>query len=130
MISLAAIQSLFVSVLDSRLKQHPAPALRGMPALQDMEQFLYILIWIGFILLSLAIITAIMFMPNQDSGSVPLHKPILSIASWLVFATFLTGRYRKGWRGKTAAHWTFGGFTLLFLAYFGTRTVLEFILGN
>jgi len=127
-ISLAAIQSLFVNILDSRLKQHPAPTVKGMPALQDMENFLYILIWIGFILLTLSILTAIFFMPHTGSP-VPLHKPILSIASWAVFATFLVGRYRKGWRGKTAVHWTISGFVLLFLAYFGTRTVLEFILG-
>lgn len=129
-ISLAAIQSLFVNALDNRLKQHPAPPVRGMPALQDMEQFLYVLIWIGFVLLSFAILTPVIFMPEQISNSIPLHKPILSVASWLVFAIFLIGRYRKGWRGKTAANWTISGFALLFLAYFGTRTVLEFILGN
>ena len=127
-ISLAAIQSLFVSVLDSRLKHHPAPTVRGIPALQDMEKFLYILIWTGFILLSFSILTAILFMP-RTGAPIPLHKPILSISSWLVFATFLVGRHRKGWRGKTAVHWTISGFVLLFLAYFGTRTVLEFILG-
>lgn len=127
-ISLAAIQSLFVTSLDNRLKQHPAPMAKGMPALQDMENFLYVLIWTGFALLSLSIITAILFMPRTDAH-IPLQKPILSIASWLVFATFLLGRYRKGWRGKTAAHWTISGFVLLFLAYFGTRTVVEFILG-
>ncbi|NNJ72679.1 MAG: cytochrome c biogenesis protein CcsA, partial [Enterobacterales bacterium] len=60
---------------------------------------------------------------------VPLHKPILSIASWLVFGGFIIGRFRKGWRAKTAAAWTIIGFLLLFLAYFGTRTVLEIILG-
>ncbi len=127
-ISLAAIQSLFVNTLDNRLKQHPAPMVKGMPALQDMENFLYLLIWTGFILLSLSIITAILFMPSTGAA-IPLHKPILSIASWLVFAAFLLGRHLKGWRGKTAVHWTISGFILLFLAYFGTRTVLEFILG-
>lgn len=127
-ISLAAIQSLFVNVLDSRLKQHPAPSVKGMPALQDMEEFLYVLIWTGFILLSFAILTAVIFMPGSGAP-VPIHKPVLSIASWLVFAIFLIGRHRKGWRGRTAVHWTISGFILIFLAYFGTRTVLEFILG-
>ena len=127
-VSLAAIQSIFVNALDSRLKQHPSPTSGGMPALQDMENFLYVLIWAGFILLTFSILTAILFMP-RTGAPIPLHKPILSVASWLVFAIFLIGRYRKGWRGKTAANWTISGFVLLFLAYFGTRTLLEFILG-
>ncbi len=127
-ISLAAIQSLYVNALDNQLKHHPVPAIKGIPALQDMENFLYVLIWTGFFLLTLSILTAIFFMP-RTGASIPLHKPILSVSSWLVFATFLVGRYRKGWRGRTAVHWTISGFVLLFLAYFGTRTVLEFIIG-
>ncbi len=127
-ISLAAIQSIFVNILDDQLKQHPAPRARGMPALQDMENFLFILVWTGFILLTLSLITAALFM--TDTGNeIPMHKPLLAIASWLVFAVFLIGKHLKGWRGKTTVHWTISGFVLLFLAYFGTRTVLEFILG-
>lgn len=127
-ISLAAIQSLFVNSLDSKLKKHPMPSSKGLPALQDMENFLYVLIWTGFALLSLSILTAVIFMP-ETSAPIPAHKMVLSLASWLVFAIFLVGRYREGWRGKTAVHWTISGFFLLFLAYFGTRTILEFIIG-
>jgi len=128
-ISLAAIQSLFVNSLDNRLKQNPPPSIQGMPALQDMENFLFVLIWSGFILLSISILTAMLFMP-ATGGEMPLHKPILSIASWVTFAILLFGRYRNGWRGKTASRWTITGFVLIFLAYFGTRAVLEFILGK
>ena len=128
-ISLAAIQSIFVSNIDNQLKQMPAASSMGMPSLQDMEKFLYVLIWTGFILLSLTILTAVLFMP-RTGASISLHKPILSIASWLVFATFLIGRHRKGWRGKTAVKWTISGFILIFLAYFGTRTIVEFVLGQ
>lgn len=128
-ISLAAIQSLFVNALDNRLKQNPPPSIQGMPALQDMEDFLFILIWTGFILLSFSILTAIIFMPDTG-GDIPLHKPILSIASWITFATLLIGRHRNGWRGKMASRWTIAGFVLIFLAYFGTRAVLELILGK
>ena len=128
-ISLAAIQSVFVSNIDNQLKQMPSSSNMGMPSLQDMEEFLYVLIWTGFTLLSLSILTAILFMP-RTGASIPLHKPILSISSWLVFATFLIGRHRKGWRGKTAVKWTISGFVLIFLAYFGTRTILELVLGQ
>jgi len=128
-ISLAAIQSLFVNALDNRLKQNSPSSIRGMPALQDMENFLFVLIWSGFILLTFSILTAIIFMPNTG-GEVPLHKPILSVSSWITFAILLIGRHRNGWRGKTASRWTIAGFILIILAYFGTRTVLEVILGQ
>jgi ABC-type uncharacterized transport system permease subunit len=128
-ISLAAIQSLFVNVLDNRLKQNSPSSIQGMPALQDMEDFLFILVWIGFILLSLLIFTAIFFMP-QTGVEISLHKPILSVASWITFAILLVGRYKNGWRGKMASRWTIVGFLFIFLAYFGTRAVLELILGR
>ena len=126
--SLAAIQSVFVNVLDNKLRQKPTQVNLALPALQDMEKLLYLLVGIGFVLLTLAIITAIMFMPS-GGDNFSLHKPVLSVASWLVLGTFLIGHYKKGWRGKTAVNWTMAGFILLFLAYFGTRTVLEYILG-
>jgi len=42
----------------------------------------------------------------------------------------LLGRWRLGWRGRSAIHWTLGGFALLLLAYFGTKFVLEVILNR
>ncbi len=138
LISLAAIQSVYVNNLDKKLRSFTASSDSSMPSLQDMEQFLYVLIWSGFALLSVSILTAInLYMPGDmpasttDNGStMPLHKPILSVASWLVFAIFLIGRTIKGWRGKTATRWTMAGFILLFLAYFGTRAALEVFLGK
>jgi len=94
-----------------------------MPALQDMENFLIILIWTGFVLLSLSIITATLFFFGSEE-TVPLFKSLFSIASWLVFAIFLIGRYLQGWRAKTVTYWVISGFALLFMAYFGTRIFL------
>jgi ABC-type uncharacterized transport system permease subunit len=42
----------------------------------------------------------------------------------------LFGRYRYGWRGRTALRWTLAGFLLLVLAYIGSRFVLEVLLGR
>jgi ABC-type uncharacterized transport system permease subunit len=35
----------------------------------------------------------------------------------------------RGWRGFTAIRWALGGFSALMLAYFGSKFVLEFLLG-
>ena len=53
----------------------------------------------------------------------------LAIAT-VVYAILLIGRWRLGWRGRPAIHWTLGGFMLLLLAYFGSKFVLEILLGR
>jgi ABC-type uncharacterized transport system permease subunit len=45
-----------------------------------------------------------------------------------MFGGLLIGRFRYGWRGKTAIVWTLSGFAVLILAYFGSKMVLELIL--
>ena len=50
--------------------------------------------------------------------------------AWLIFGVLLFGHWRFGWRGRRATSWTVGGFALLGLAYFGSKFVLESILGR
>jgi ABC-type uncharacterized transport system permease subunit len=40
----------------------------------------------------------------------------------------LAGRWRYGWRGRTALNWILGGTLLLVLGYLGSKFVLEVIL--
>ena len=44
-------------------------------------------------------------------------------------AHLLWGRSQYGWRGRTAIRWTLGGFIFLLLSYFGSKFILEIILG-
>jgi len=57
------------------------------------------------------------------------HKIVLTVISWLILATLLSGHYKRGWRGVFAAKLTLVGVFLLLLGYFGSKLVLEFILG-
>ena len=57
-----------------------------------------------------------------------VHKTVLSLTAWLVFAVLLWGRFQFGWRGRTAIRWTLSGFAVLLLAYFGSKFVLELVL--
>ena len=86
-----------------------------------------ILIWTGEVLLALSLVTGAMFFENLFAQHLA-HKTVLSIIAWLVFATLLWGRHQLGWRGITAIKWTLAGFSLLILAYFGSKIVLEFVL--
>jgi ABC-type uncharacterized transport system permease subunit len=59
-----------------------------------------------------------------------IHKTVLSLIAWAIFGVLLMGRIRFGWRGRTAIGWTFSGFLVLALAYFGAKFVLEDVLGR
>ena len=92
-----------------------------------MEAMLFELLWIGLGLLSIAIASGALFIDDIFAQSL-VHKTVLTIAAWLLFATLLWGHYRLGWRSKTAVRLTLAGFALLMLAFFGSKLVLELIL--
>ena len=65
---------------------------------------------------------------NAVGGNLDAIKTVLSIIAWLVFGALLYGRWRHGWRGRSAVNLTLIGMGVLLLAFFGTKAVLELIL--
>lgn len=127
-LTIAAIQAVILTLQVRELKHHHvAGILRTMPPLQTMEQMLFELIWVGMILLTLSLISGIVFIEDIFAQHL-VHKSVLSIIAWIIFSVLLWGRYRLGWRNLLAAKWTFGGFIFLMLAYMGSKFVLELIL--
>jgi ABC-type uncharacterized transport system permease subunit len=59
-----------------------------------------------------------------------VHKTVLAFMAWVVFGALLLGRWVKGWRGAIAVRMTLAGVALLLLSYFGSKVVLEVILGR
>ena len=128
-ITIAALQAGFVAYQNRRLKTgHAGGALGKLPPLQDMEEFLFELLWVGEILLSLGIIAGFIFEPDIFSHSGIIHKTFFSILAWLVFAVLLWGRHQLGWRGNTAIRFTLSGFILLIVGFYGSKFVIEYIL--
>lgn len=126
--TLAALQALVLAVQEQQLRQrHLAGLLQKLPPLQSMEAILFQLITVGFILLTIGLFTGIVFIDDIFAQHL-VHKTLLSLVSWCVFATLLWGRFQYGWRGKTAIRWTLIGFLFLVLAYFGSKLVLEFLI--
>lgn len=123
----AALQSILLALQESRLKQ-PSKGLYGLlPALETMEQLLLAMLWIGLALLSLSIITGLIFLEDMLSQRLT-HHTILTSLSWLVYAGFLVGHHAFGWRGVTAVRWNLAAFALLLLGYVGSKFVLEYLL--
>ena len=92
-----------------------------------MENLLFEILWIGIILLTLSLISGLIFIEDIFAQHL-LHKTVLSIAAWITFALLLWFHYQWGWRSRKAVNWTVGGFSLLLLGYFGSKFVLELIL--
>lgn len=127
LLGLAAWMSIVLSLQNRMLHNHrPGGLMKKLPPLQVMEKLLFDFILAGFIGLTLALLSGFVFLEDLFAQHL-VHKTILSIIAWLVFAILLGGRFTLGWRGRTAIRWTLGGFISLMLAYFGSKFVLEFI---
>jgi ABC-type uncharacterized transport system permease subunit len=126
----AALHAMLMAVVERSLHNKPLPIkLPSFPPLMVMESLLFKVISVGFILLTLTVLSGMLF--SEEIFGKPLqftHKVVFSIAAWLIYAWLLYGRFRHGWRGKTAIRWTLFGFVLLVLAYIGSQFVLHILL--
>jgi ABC-type uncharacterized transport system permease subunit len=104
----------------------------GMPLLM-IERLTFRFVGAGFVLLTATLLVAFVFRESLYGRGVALrwdHKTIFSILSWVTFAALLLGRARFGWRGRRAVRMLYAGAGLLFLAYVGSRFVMEVVLGR
>jgi ABC-type uncharacterized transport system permease subunit len=119
-----------VAVIDHALRRHALSRLvRALPALDVLESLLFTLVGLGFALLTVSLLTGFLFVDNLFAQHL-VHKTVLSIVAWLLFGTLLCGRLFWGWRGRTAVRLTIGGVMVLILAYFGSKLILETVLGR
>ena len=129
-LGLAVLQALLLAIQDQHLRnRNPGGFIRALPPLQTMESLLFQMIAAGFALLTLALISGTLFLEDMFAQHLA-HKTILSCIAWVVFAILLWGRWRFGWRGRVAIRWTIGGFMFLMISYFGSKFVLELIIGR
>jgi len=104
----------------------------GMPLL-TIERLTFRFVTAGFALLTATIFVAVTYGDSLYGPAVARrwdHKAVFSILSWVTFAALLLGRMRFGWRGRRAARMVYAGAGLLFLAYVGSRFVLEVLLAR
>lgn len=136
-LTIAAFHAVLMALQESRLHAHPNAGHRGwmtiaidrLPALLTMEKLLFRLIAFGFGLLTLTVVSGVLFSEQLFGTAFTWdHKTIFTMMSWGLFGVLLTGRVWRGWRGKTALRFTLTGFATLLLAYVGSRFVLEVVL--
>lgn len=127
---IAVVQAVLLVLVQRQLK-NPVSASSGagfianMPDLLAMERILYRIVLLGFMCLTLLVGLALMLNFEQHGNMLVIsHRFFMTIVSWAVFAVLLYGRYVRGWRGRRALAWFWGGVCSLALSYFVYAAVL------
>src|SRR5436189_160089 len=115
MFTIAALHALLMTLMERRLHGGAlAGPLAALPPLLTMEKLLFQIILAGFVFLTLTLATGIAFSETLFGRAMKFdHKTVFAVASWLIFAALLAGRYLYGWRGRIALRWTLVGFAAL-----------------
>lgn len=97
-----------------------------LPSLQILDEINYKLITIGFPLLTLAIITGVLW-AESAWGSYWRWDPkeVWSLITWFIYAAVLHLRLTAGWRGKRAAILSIIGFCAVLFTFFGVNLLLK-----
>lgn len=129
-LAIAALLAVMLWAQERALRRREFHAwLRALPPLTELEELLFRTISVGFLLLTATLLTGVLFVENLFAQHL-VHKTVLSVLSWLAFGALLVGRWRYGWRGNKAVRWTLTAMALLLLAFFGSKFVLELVLGR
>lgn len=115
----AALQALLLASQEWMLKHKQAiDFIQYFPPLEVTEAYLFTLISIAIVLLTLVLTTSmILFHPAFEQRL--WKKILLSLLAWGVLLMLLIGRSYFGWRGKIAISWTLIGASLIGIVYLG-----------
>jgi len=93
-----------------------------IPGLDVLDELSYQMVVIGFLLLTLGIITGSVW-AHTAWGSYWTWDPkeTWSLITWLVYAAMLHARLMRGWQGKRLAMFSVTGFICVLITYFGVN---------
>ncbi|MEH6550937.1 MAG: cytochrome c biogenesis protein CcsA [Pseudomonadales bacterium] len=129
-LTIAAFQAVALWIQNHALKTRSvAGIINALPPLQTMEMLLFRQVAIGLGLLTVAMASGALFLDDIFAQHLA-HKTAFTVIAWSIFAVLLWGRHKRGWRGYVAIRWTLIGFAALMLAYFGSKFVMELLLGR
>lgn len=130
LLTVGAIIALFALLQEKRLQAGQLTSINQLfSPLETTEKMLFGITTAGFLLLLLAVSSGFALFENLFAQHL-VHKTALSLLALALFGILLAGRQFAGWRGKRAVYLYLWGFAALCLAYFGSRYILEVILGR
>jgi ABC-type uncharacterized transport system permease subunit len=130
LLAISAVLALLLATQERALRSRRLGTWAGaLPPLTQTESLMFRLIGAGFALLTLTLLSGVLFIHNLRAQH-QTDVAILSLIAWVVFGVLLIGRWRWGWRGRRAVNLTLFGMVILLLAFFGSKFVLEVVLHN
>ena len=102
--------------------EKPSDFLGKLPALATLDTLIYQSISLGFIFLTIGIMTGSIW-AHYAWGSYWSWDPkeTWSLITWLIYASLLHSRYIRGWRGKRMAILAIIGFACVLFTYLGVN---------
>ena len=109
-------------MIQSQRESSPRDTISWLPSSQILDEINYKAIVIGFPMLTLGIITGVVW-AHSAWGSYWTWDPkeTWSLITWLVYAALLHARMKRGWRGKRLAILSIVGFCCVLFTYFGVN---------
>lgn len=118
---ITALQALLLWTQDNFLrKKKRLMLLKILPPLEIMENLLFQMLRIGFVSLTILLVSSIWFF-HATLTTLLWHKLIFTFLAWIIFLVLLLGRWLFGWRGQQAIIWTLSGTFVVILIYFGSE---------
>jgi len=126
-LGLAGIEAILLLFQEKKLRHVKNSSLEiSLPPIEVMEKIMFDLIVIGFILLTISVLSGIPFILSENNFLL-MQKIIFSVVAWITFAYLLFKRFSTGIRGEKAVHLTLSGIIFLFIAYLGTKLFFELL---
>ena len=120
-LGLAAIQASLLKYQEYKLKNVQNSSLSNtLPSIEKMEKIMFELIILGFILLTLSLLSGSPFVGLEASQNL-LQKITFSVIAWVTYSYLIFKKFSSGVRGKQATNLTLSGMAFLFIAYLGTK---------
>ena len=127
-LALAVLQGLLVTLQSRQLRQHRSQGvIRKLPPLEAASSLFFELSAAGFLILTITIGTGMVFVEDLF-GQHLVHKTVLTMLAWCLYAILLLQYFRRGWRVQSAITVNLIAFGLMVLGFFGSKLVLELLL--
>ncbi|MEK7834278.1 MAG: cytochrome c biogenesis protein CcsA [Acidobacteriota bacterium] len=104
--------------------KHFGAAFQRLPALNTCDEIGYRSLTVGFVLLTLGVVTGI-FWNNLRDGRYWHNDPkeVMALVTWLVYLFIMHYRLMAGWRGRRVAWLSIAGFVVVMLTWLGARAL-------
>jgi cytochrome c-type biogenesis protein CcsB len=104
--------------------KHFGAVFQRLPALNTCDEIGYRSLTLGFVLLTLGVVTGIIW-NNQRDGRYWHNDPkeVMALVTWLVYLFIMHYRLTADWRGRRVAWLSIAGFVVVMLTWLGARAL-------